>query len=465
MMSDDVQTQRSALLGAHDQSLNVAPMRREIIPTAYSLLSQDVQPSVSSGHSNSKSNALQLNVNMRHLVSKHRHQKLASSVQHQNGSSNGATITSSNVHTPTNHSPTFTPQVNHSTILGKRKAGVLDGSDVDFKPTRLGRETARALQLQLDTQRDKANTSASHVKEGDLDADATSGLGVFTNMPLPDRGPHDSPTAVAGGTASPQHASPTKSARSTRKSAHLQGSLKAFWDNLGDDISPATDSGVSTRSSASIKRHIPRSVTPENPSLDSLEAFWDRLGDDSSIRETSPAESGGVSTASIKLRKQRATMHAGAEQRRKGKQPVRAHPCFSDSGPASGSHVTLERTRAPSMHDTEVDEEERAVQPEIIDVEGWSNMLRQIYLTRKNLSDIFGDDEPSDCQKLLNLLQKIDDNKNWITYDEAFSTRLAKRLKKIYLSCVADGGEAETVQVASRILDNFGQRFSNRRFP
>jgi len=114
MMPDDVQTQRSALLGAHDQSLNVAPMRREIIPTAYS---QDVQPcksqsnlyevkhqslslslpkAVSSGHSNvcffndnlgkllnhssymqSKSNALQLNVNMRHLVSKHRHQKLA----------------------------------------------------------------------------------------------------------------------------------------------------------------------------------------------------------------------------------------------------------------------------------------------------------------------------------------------------------------------------------------------------
>lgn len=474
-MSDGVQPQRSALLSAHDQSLNVTPMRKEIIPISYPLLLEDVQPSVSSGPtSNSQTKnlkELQLHVNMRHLRSLHNGHQHASSVEHKDSGDRVTTTTSSNVHTTTNHSSTFVLQGNHSTILGKRKTGVLDE---DFnKPTRLGREAAKAFQLKLDTQRDRANTSSGSVKEGDLDAEVASGLGAFTNVPLAAGGhPHGSPTAVAaGGTGSPQHASPTKS---TRKSARPRKGLVAFWDNLGDDIGPATDSGVSTRSSASIKRHKTKSVTPEDPGPDNLEAFWDRLGDDqtgsdSSVREISPTES-GVSSAPIKLRKQSTTMDAEAVQlteRRpkgnKGKQPVRDHPCFNNGGPASGSRVTLDRTRAPSMHDTEIDEGEGPDQSEDIDIEGWSNMLRQIYLTRKNLSEIFGD-EPADCQKLLSLLRKIDDNKNWVTRHEASSTRLAKRLKKIYLSCEQDV-EAETRQVASRILDNFSQRFSNRRFP
>lgn len=64
----------------------------------------------------------------------------------------------------------------------------------------------------------------------------------------------------------------------------------------------------------------------------------------------------------------------------------------------------------------------------------------------------------------MDLLNTIDEKKNWVTMDEAGKTRLAFYLRKIYRSCV-NGGERETVDVASRILDNFAQRFSNRRFP
>lgn len=155
MMSDGVQPQRSALLSAHDQSLNVTPMRKEIIPISYPLLLEDVQPcelqsnvyevkhqslslpeAVSSGstsnvcsfnddlwkllsHSYMQSQTknlkeLQLHVNMRHLRSLHNgHQhackfsfaalsflrQYKASVEHEDSGDRVTTTTSSNVHT------------------------------------------------------------------------------------------------------------------------------------------------------------------------------------------------------------------------------------------------------------------------------------------------------------------------------------------------------------------------------
>ncbi|KAI6105479.1 hypothetical protein F5141DRAFT_1123948, partial [Pisolithus sp. B1] len=70
----------------------------------------------------------------------------------------------------------------------------------------------------------------------------------------------------------------------------------------------------------------------------------------------------------------------------------------------------------------------------------------------------------TDCPKLLHILQEIDAKKNWITQQEAQSTRLAKNLNLVLKTCDAVD-EAQTVHIGRRVLDNFAQRFLNRRYP
>ena len=313
-------------------------------------------------------------------------------------------------------------------MLKKHKADVFDGTDnfIAHQPAiRRGQSVRELSQLQ----RDKAHGSAGNVREKGLD-DATSDLGAFTNVP------HVPPTAIVGGSASSQHASLAKSTAS-HKPAH--SSLEAFWDDLGDEISPA-GSGVSTRSSAPIKRHkgsatstklhpnaleafwdrlanefddssieadssastrssapVQRrkqgSATSTTSDPDALEAFWDSLGDessDSNVRQVSPADSGisARSSASIKLRKPSAT--EATAQRPKGKRRARASQCRNNSGVASGSRITMEQSRASSM---EIDEQD-VNPPKLHDIQGWSDMLKQNYRTRKNLANIFGDSTP-----------------------------------------------------------------------
>lgn len=145
------------------------------------------------------------------------------------------------------------------------------------------------------------------------------------------------------------------------------------------------------------------------------------------------------------------------------------HRSCSISTTASGSSISLEKTQAPSVESTQDEEEEQRGGTKLArfiqQVQEWADMLEDIRAARGGTLtfEIFGD-EPTDCPKLLNILQEIDAKKNWITEQEAKSTRLAKILNLVLKTCDAVD-EAQTVRIGRRILDNFAQRFLNRRYP
>ncbi|KAI6128512.1 hypothetical protein EDD16DRAFT_1549011 [Pisolithus croceorrhizus] len=156
----------------------------------------------------------------------------------------------------------------------------------------------------------------------------------------------------------------------------------------------------------------------------------------------------------------------------KGKQSVADHQrsCSIDTT-TSNSSTSQRETQTPSVEDSEgsEDDEERGRSRKlnrfIHQVQQWADMLEDIRAARSGTVtfEIFGD-EPTDCPKLLHILQEIDAKKNWITQQEAQSTRLAKNLKMVLKTCDAVD-EAQTVHIGRRVLDNFAQRFLNRRYP
>lgn len=156
----------------------------------------------------------------------------------------------------------------------------------------------------------------------------------------------------------------------------------------------------------------------------------------------------------------------------KGEQTVDKHQrsCSSDAT-SSNTSKSLEKTQTPSAEGSEGSEDEgkqegsRKLNRFIHQVQEWADMLEDIRAARGGTLafEIFGD-EPTDCPKLLHILQEIDAKKNWITKQEAQSTRLAKNLNLVLKTCDAVD-EAQTVHIGQRILDNFAQRFLNRRYP
>ncbi|KAI6047076.1 hypothetical protein EDC04DRAFT_583086 [Pisolithus marmoratus] len=148
----------------------------------------------------------------------------------------------------------------------------------------------------------------------------------------------------------------------------------------------------------------------------------------------------------------------------KSKQPQRS--CSIDTT-TSDSDTSLEKTQPSSANDEDDEEQKGGMKLTgfVHQVQEWADMLEDIRAARGGTLtfEIFGD-EPSDCPKLLHILQEIDTKKNWITREEAQSTRLAKNLNLVLKTCdVVE--EAQTVHVGRRILDNFAQRFLNRRYP
>lgn len=145
------------------------------------------------------------------------------------------------------------------------------------------------------------------------------------------------------------------------------------------------------------------------------------------------------------------------------------HRSCSISTTASGSSISLEKTQAPPVESPQDEEEEQRGGTKLArfiqQVQEWADMLEDIRAARGGTLtfEIFGD-EATDCPKLLNILQEIDAKKNWITEQEAKSTRLAKILNLVLKTCDAVD-EAQTVRIGRRILDNFAQRFLNRRYP
>lgn len=156
----------------------------------------------------------------------------------------------------------------------------------------------------------------------------------------------------------------------------------------------------------------------------------------------------------------------------KGKQSVGNHQrsCSIDAT-TSNSSTLLKKTQTPSVEDSEGSEDDeeqggsRKLNGFVHQVQEWADMLEDIRAARGGTLafEIFGDD-PTDCPKLLHILQEIDAKKNWITRQEAQSSRLAKNLNLVLKTCDAVD-EAQTVHVGRRILDNFAQRFLNRRYP
>lgn len=156
----------------------------------------------------------------------------------------------------------------------------------------------------------------------------------------------------------------------------------------------------------------------------------------------------------------------------KGKQTVENHQrsCSTDTT-SSNSSTSLEKTQTPSAEGSERSEDEekqegsRKLNRFIQQVQEWADMLEDIRAARGGTLafEIFGD-EPTDCPKLLHILQEIDAKKNWITMQEAQSTRLAKNLNLVLKTCDAVD-EAQIVHIGRRVLDNFAQRFLNRRYP
>ncbi|KAI6034091.1 hypothetical protein BKA83DRAFT_4184790 [Pisolithus microcarpus] len=123
----------------------------------------------------------------------------------------------------------------------------------------------------------------------------------------------------------------------------------------------------------------------------------------------------------------------------KGKQTVENHQrsCSTDTT-SSNSSTSLEKTQTPSAEGSERSEDEekqegsRKLNRFIQQVQEWADMLEDIRAARGGTLafEIFGD-EPTDCPKLLHILQEIDAKKNWITMQEAQSTRLAKNLNLV----------------------------------
>ncbi|KAL4075757.1 hypothetical protein J3A83DRAFT_2038035 [Scleroderma citrinum] len=448
-------TPKSTLLDANYQPSydeivsNALPQRRVVIPVTFSSLPATVQSATAfidqgvtaGGHglhssNNRNSLALQLKVNTRHLASHHKDglvyppNKLNSLSSPQCEYDNTTMDLSSPMkrpkHMTTKALPAFDFQVNHFTALGKHKAEELDGEDNNstaLKQMGLRGESAGVFLPQHRAQRNGFSTSFGNVKEGDLD-DATTALGAFTNMPLSEG---HAPTAATGSTNSSGYVSPTDPVESK---SHASKSLEAFWNSLSDDQASSnsdnirekailTSDSASTTSSASVQRHR-RNVTVDAKAIPT-------------IRKS---------------------------KQDKGKRPIRARLCPNDNGVASGSGKTLERMQSSSStHSTDSGED--------MDLSGhldeWSKVLWQTFKKRDDLSAIF-EDEPSYCPKLLEIAREIDSKKNWITMEEALKSRLAFCLRKVYYTCDAEV-EGETVRVIARILDNFSQRFSGRRFP
>lgn len=65
---------------------------------------------------------------------------------------------------------------------------------------------------------------------------------------------------------------------------------------------------------------------------------------------------------------------------------------------------------------------------------------------------------------LLSLLEDIDQWKNQVTLQEAYFTNLVEKIDKVLKTCKASK-DWQITSLATRILDNFYQRFQNRRFP
>ncbi|KIJ70487.1 hypothetical protein HYDPIDRAFT_35864 [Hydnomerulius pinastri MD-312] len=127
---------------------------------------------------------------------------------------------------------------------------------------------------------------------------------------------------------------------------------------------------------------------------------------------------------------------------------------------ASSSRITLDEMEVDELEDGDQGRENTSLKGFKDKVQEWSDALNSLSKAML-LSELFGG-EPT--PKLVDLLKEIDQKKNWITKDEVHATGLSKYIRKVLKSCVAMNDE-ESAKIAVRILDNFSQRFLDKRFP
>jgi hypothetical protein len=98
-------------------------------------------------------------------------------------------------------------------------------------------------------------------------------------------------------------------------------------------------------------------------------------------------------------------------------------------------------------------------------VQEWADAIKNIHKIMLDF-ELFGD-EPTNVsngpKKLLEVLKEIDQQKDWITYDEERVTGLVSHIIQVLRKCDTME-DAESIKLAVRIVDNLWQRFEGKRF-
>ncbi|KAH7931288.1 hypothetical protein BV22DRAFT_1190578 [Leucogyrophana mollusca] len=136
---------------------------------------------------------------------------------------------------------------------------------------------------------------------------------------------------------------------------------------------------------------------------------------------------------------------------------------------ASSSRVRLEEQNVPEWEEG-LDDDAQSLSQQIAAMEGkmrkWASSLEYIYGLRHAATDP-ATGKPKElikAREVLGILKDVDEKKYWMTEAEVRQTHLAARVRGI-IKTLRRESEEEAKIVATRVLDNFAQRFRRERYP
>ncbi|KAG6335050.1 hypothetical protein ID866_4052 [Astraeus odoratus] len=402
------------------------------------------------GHHKASQQALQLHVNLRHLAAHHKHgtahQQKSTSVSSLNQQvlpQKTATIQASLLPMNVWHgNKDVAPKAFVSnTVLEQHKMDTLEKSTISGS-------TSNKTMLGLN----HGSGSISHLQcQEDLELDREGGgLRAFTNIPSKLALNCLSNIMPTKAVARPIHASSNKAATNT--SPITSNSITCRQSSMEQELQPSENHKIRASPAISASTSSGSSMSLKRPRFARTVMFAE-AGPKSEDEEETVAKRVKIDSHSSEQRPRSNRTNAVASSSRTR---------LETENRASSVESVEEFGQLDDEDEDEEQEDIRCLRDDDFKIQYWAKTLKKMDKARREAKA--QDNAQTEFPKLLELVRKIDAGKNWITLEQAGHSKLARNLKKLYRDCDPEH-EYEIRHVLERILDNFAQRFNNRRFP